>query len=138
MDNARTVEACGLGDVFRRRLSDESKLAKAANQEMFGTSARAGTRNDEAASEDKDKAEEAIKKEVIKKEVIKKEEKLDHDHNEPTKAATPSQSEDNPTSSLHCADCNLDITVPVEKQKLRYSAMDLNEYFRSGSYSREA
>jgi hypothetical protein len=40
----KTIEACGLGDMFRRELGGEAQLATAANPEEAGVSARAGSR----------------------------------------------------------------------------------------------
>jgi hypothetical protein len=140
MKTLKTIEACGLGDVFRRELGGEAQLATAANPEEAGDSARAGSRGhgntfvvpdgvadieaiDAAGTAAKDKDE-------------------DEEKDEPTGSHSATQSQrggdQNPTSDLRCERCRLDPTVPPREQNKSYYAMELEEYLKSACHSRHA
>jgi hypothetical protein len=140
MRTLKTMEACGLGDMFRRELGGEAQLATAANPEEAGGSARGGSRghgnifvvpDGVADIETIDAAGAAVK-----------DEDEDDAKNEPTgsHSATHSQrgGDQNPTSDLRCERCRLDPTAPPREQNKSYYAMELEEHLKSAYHSRHA
>lgn len=141
MKTLKTIEACGLGDVFRRELSGEAQLATAADQEMAGGSACAGSRGHGNASVFSDGVADIEAIDAAGAAV--KDEDEDDEKNEPTGSHSATQSqrggEQNPTSDLRCERCRLDPTVPSREQNKSYrDTMELDEHLKSAYHSRHA
>jgi hypothetical protein len=117
-----------LVEEYRREYDAEKKLTEAADREKAGSSARAGSRNDEAASK-------------AKKEAIDKEEDIDHSRNDEPTQTEHVNTATAPTSDVityHCMQCFLDHTVPSDKQNMRYPIEEFDKHLKSTYHSRPA
>lgn len=117
-----------LVEEYRREYDAEEKLTEAADREKAGGSARAGSRNDEAASK-------------AKKEAIDKEEDIDHSRNDKPTQTEHVNTATAPASDViayHCMQCFLDHTVPSDKQNMRYPIEEFDKHLKSTYHSRPA
>jgi hypothetical protein len=162
-DPAAVEEIRKAAEEVWRDYENEQKLLEAADQEKAGSSARAGTRDHQKASEDNKteaifKEEKAIVQEedgIIKEEedaivkeedaIVKKEEDNDvgHGRNEPTEAQglsiEPGSAFDLDVGILRCMDCRFDKTVSSHQAGYCYSSFtEHDEHHRSGYHSRKA
>jgi hypothetical protein len=118
----KTLEEC------RRDYDNEQKLLEDADREKAEGSARAVSRNDEAAS----KAKEVV---------IDKEEDIDHGRNDEPTETERTNTATAPTTDVityQCMECFLDDTVPSDKQNMRYPIEEFDKHLKSTYHSRPA
>ena len=139
MKTIETIEACGLGDVFRRELGGEAQLAAAADSEEAGGSARAGSRGHESSLGALDGVADTAAIDAAYPAVKVKDK--DEEKQKPTGSQTLAHSQRGEASInvLRCERCRLDPTVPSREQNKSYrDTTELDDHLKSAYHSRHA